>query len=146
MEEKEIPNGCLGCMRGSIWIFIVFLAIVGVGILISSVDLSCSEKNNYQESSLEKIKPTEIKIDSVTLKENEVEQRRKEIFAVDGQWYKLAVEKAMDKYPYDLKKQMAYQEKLEKSFRKQLEKKYSLKKSELDSIILEGGEKRWTWN
>jgi hypothetical protein len=43
------------------------------------------------------------------------------------------------------REQLAYQERIEKILRKRLEKKYGLKKGELDAIILEGGEKRWTW-
>lgn len=72
-------------------------------------------------------------------------EKKKEIFALEGKWYKLAVDQAMEKYPNDLKKQIEHQDKLENSFKKQIEKKYRLKKGEFDAIIFEGGQKRWSW-
>jgi hypothetical protein len=72
-------------------------------------------------------------------------EKKKEIFALEGKWYQLAVDQAMEKYPNDLKKQIAFQDKLENTFKKQIEKKYGLKRGELDAIIFEGGQTGWSW-
>jgi len=99
--------------------------------LRESILFNLDHNNSFKIESSQSL----TKTDSVALKENVEEQRRKEIFVEDGRLYKVAVEKAMEKYPNDLKKQTAYQEKIEKIFRKRLEINYGLKKGELDAII-----------
>ncbi|MFA7418896.1 MAG: hypothetical protein WCZ90_04345 [Melioribacteraceae bacterium] len=147
MDEKELVAR-KGCLKILVVFILGFCALVLIGVATGFIN-SCEEKKsmekakndnpNYQNTL------TITETDTTLQKLIEVENRRKEIFRVDGQWYKLSVDQSMKKYPDDLDRQTAYQEKLEKSFRKQVEKKYHLKKGELDSIILEGGQKRWSW-
>ena len=144
MEGKEILKSSF-CLKSIILGIVVFVVFIGGAVLINSLNLKCSENNNYQDSPVIGTIAPETKIDSVAPKENEEEQRRKEIFAVEGKSYKRVVEIVMEKYPYDLKKQSICEEQLVKQYQKKIMKHYGITKKELDAIILEGGEKRWEW-
>jgi len=148
MDDKEI-KAKQGCLKGFSIVFIG-LIIIMLFFVIADYLNKCSDKKSvfrFETNTPDNVNNTLVpKIDKMTQKQIDEENRRKEIFAVDGANFQHIVEIVSKKYPSDLKKQFEYQEQLEKNYRKWIEKKYKLKKGELDSIIIEGQENGWKGN
>ena len=145
MEKKDIPKGCVFGIRGCAFSIVLYLLFVLISSSLSSVDFSCSEKNDYYISDSSQNQSAEIEIDSAFVKNYEDEKRRKEIFAVDARAYYEVVQIVMEKYPNNIKKQTELEDKMVEQYQKKIMKKYGITKSELEFIILEGNEKRWKW-